>query len=1079
MEYRSIQGILRSIDVRNLSTTVPPCKWGDVLQEVRSRCPLILHFACHAEESAIRLFRREVDADTIRKALQSHNEQARKSGRGQVQLVVFNACCSNGHAEKLKGVVDFVIGHRGNLDDLDAVEFAHSFYDKFLQGQSLWSSMKTAKGCSSGYELHTNCDAKAFCLPMPEESSTDTVTEEEDTVMIRLFKENGFGKKARSLCEDMGIEDWKIEDLELLTDESLDELTETKLKSHEKKMFWKVVSKKLKEMSVRTAQLCSPAGDDTDLSENETIYETDKSDDHDSEDNSSQTEVVVARNAGDKENFEKHLTRFLRAFGKFSFNHQMSINVNKEMLQTEWTMCMLLWQRVAKDAKMHEESREKWNKCLSSPSPDNMMRTLDEILCRGDVTYTHWKNAKDAANKCKKRLASVVFLTHELVRALLPSDHSCRQEWDKWVMRDWSVNTEDGSQVIKRMNTFMWSQVEAIRVITNVIETQSYVCYMHMHKVASLILFEYLETYRKINASDDCKRVSCTSSPLEGFSLFASSSGRIFSLQKISLRDRRMIKRNLKTLASLPSCLLLFLGPSRRAEGLLEDDGRSILTEHQRAKASECEEAMMRRRGVHLRGPAGTGKTFMALHMMLRELEKDRSCCVLFVLRSEGFVHFIAQWMLSMARWKLVDAGLFDRILFSLRGERGWDGPFRVTEGEGELRRQEGTIKLLLGDESEYKYVVVDEAHHAFSDREATEYIKTKCHEKAKMMLMSDSSQADVPSIAYPGDLQDVYLTEVVRNSQRTMTASFLFQRGISTAQVSCYHKVAGRPVRPYVFPSISGNERSCQASDYVPHVVGAVKEAMVEYPENLNRQIAILVHEKLVREGLRQALQERLDQDTHFQSRFKLIDTTEAWKTTRAGDDWSERENIIFDTVGNFDGMESKIVIAVGLDEESSADVDLQRSLLYRAITRALNEGIVMLVNHRVEGGLLSFLDGVKFEDKFDAEKEKKKIDKTPWEHVDPKGKVEILHSFREAGTKMEADSKKAKGKGKREMNDTTKLSSTSTQLPSPSEITSSTPLKVSTASDVVSPNNGQESGKLALVLPSHSYVSHLETSH
>ena len=122
------------------------------------------------------------------------------------------------------------------------------------------------------------------------------------------------------------------------------------------------------------------------------------------------------------------------------------------------------------------------------------------------------------------------------------------------------------------------------------------------------------------------------------------------------------------------------MGPLQRADGLLGEEGRSILTAHQQEKAKQCEQAMERRRGVHLQGPAGTGKTFMALHMMLRELEKDRICSVLFLLLSEAFVFFIAQWVSSMVRWKIVDDGLFDRIFFSFCGERGWDGPYSMTK---------------------------------------------------------------------------------------------------------------------------------------------------------------------------------------------------------------------------------------------------------------------------------------------------------------------------------------------------------------------------------------------------------------
>eukprot|EP00960_Hanusia_phi_P017652 519928-Hanusia_phi.AAC.1 len=125
------------------------------------------------------------------------------------------------------------------------------------------------------------------------------------------------------------------------------------------------------------------------------------------------------------------------------------------------------------------------------------------------------------------------------------------------------------------------------------------------------MLFEYLETYKKEKMATMPKQSGIDSSMwrvLEGFSMFASSSCQVFALQKISARNLRTIRRRLRVLARLPGRLWLLLGPSRRAEGLLGEEGRSVLTDHQKHKAKECEEAMARRRGVHLRGPAGTGK---------------------------------------------------------------------------------------------------------------------------------------------------------------------------------------------------------------------------------------------------------------------------------------------------------------------------------------------------------------------------------------------------------------------------------------------------------------------------------------
>ncbi|EKX41240.1 hypothetical protein GUITHDRAFT_142158 [Guillardia theta CCMP2712] len=988
-EYNYIHAIMSATDANNLSRTYSSI-WGDVMKEIK-RQPLILHFSCHSDREAIMLFRQNVVPETIMVALQAHNEEARRSGAAEVQLVVLNACFSDEHARRLATVVDFAIGHKGGLIDQLAISFAQTLYDNLFQGRSLLCSWNMAEGCSAGYRLYGRRDASAFCLPTPEKETEKARENKEETEMVRFFKEQGFTKIAERLCKELEIEDWKLEGLQYLTEDSLDELTETRLLPHQKKKLWRVIRKKVLEMSDRTAQLCAPG----DLSEADTMSQSELSDRSDSEDETCQSELVIARNVGNKDDFEIHMTCFLQGFGRFSGSPQITINDSRQVMETEggsgggggeWTMCMLLWLKVVKDARMGEEWREKWDRCIAqSASQNKLLRMLDTILEHGDVKYKYWNRDKLAEWGRKKRFASVVFLTDELVSACLPDKESCRRAWHRRVMKDWDVNKEDVGQILGRMNKFLWSRAEAIEIITNVIETGSYVCYMRMEKIASLILFEYLETYKREKMAEttrEGKHVSSLPSLFQGFSLLASSSSKQFALQKISSQRLREIRSNLRVLARLPSRLLRFMGPARRAEGLLEEDGRSILTAHQKEKARQCELAMQRGRGVHLRGPAGTGKTFMALHMMLKELERDRVCSILFLLRSEAFVFFIAHWVGSMARWRLVDEGLFGRIFFSFRREGGWDGPFWMTEeGGGELRRREKQMEILGENESEYKFVVIDEAHHVYCDREARDYIELKRYDKARMMLMSESSQADVTDISYPQWLEDVYLTEVVRNSNRTMTASLLFQKGISIDAVSCHHNVSGRPVKPYIF-SLGSSDN--QAREYATYIVEVMREVMVEYPGNLDRKIAILVHERLVQLNLKQILQDHLDKDSALPSSFKLIAAVDAWKTTRGREDESDDQNIIFDTVANFDGMESKVVIAVGLDEKvTDEDLNLHRSLLYRAITRALKEGTVMIVNHRVEQGLLSFLDGLRFANKFDAEDEKEKISKKPWIHL------------------------------------------------------------------------------------------------
>eukprot|EP00960_Hanusia_phi_P061968 764999-Hanusia_phi.AAC.3 len=91
--------------------------------------------------------------------------------------------------------------------------------------------------------LALNEEYEKIQASMSLSQATEALTEGE-SAMVRFFQENGFSKKARALCEELGIEDWNLQDLEYLTEESLDDLTETKLRMHEKKKLWNVISEK-------------------------------------------------------------------------------------------------------------------------------------------------------------------------------------------------------------------------------------------------------------------------------------------------------------------------------------------------------------------------------------------------------------------------------------------------------------------------------------------------------------------------------------------------------------------------------------------------------------------------------------------------------------------------------------------------------------------------------------------------------------------------------------------------------------------------------------------------------------------
>ena len=73
------------------------------------------------------------------------------------------------------------------------------------------------------------------------------------------------------------------------------------------------------------------------------------------------------------------------------------------------------------------------------------------------------------------------------------------------------------------------------------------------------------------------------------------------------------------------------------------------LTPHQKKKLKECMDK--KHDGLHLRAPAGAGKTFIALHWILDVFGKSKDAKVLFVAQNEALVMFVAKWLYHRLRY--------------------------------------------------------------------------------------------------------------------------------------------------------------------------------------------------------------------------------------------------------------------------------------------------------------------------------------------------------------------------------------------------------------------------------------------
>jgi hypothetical protein len=386
------------------------------------------------------------------------------------------------------------------------------------------------------------------------------------------------------------------------------------------------------------------------------------------------------------------------------------------------------------------------------------------------------------------------------------------------------------------------------------------------------------------------------------------------------------------------------------------------LTPHQQDKIQVC---MDFQNDVHIKAPAGAGKTFVALHVMLELLKNDSGAQVLFVSRNKALPCFVAAWVAK----RLVGASTRDDVLQRIRllFHPFASGPHGVQLEGGRLELVSPCMLAPANDRHQFHLVVVDEAHHVYGGgdemRRQVEAFVTAG--KTRRLLLSDVSQASDSTVGehYPPGMVEVMLTEVVRSSRRIVAGAMAFQTGAMEALMQCHHESAGPPLKSFLF-RVSQEDASRRHMLYADQVVQGILHIMSQFPGlQMHQRLAILVPDSafliIFTEQLRQAL--GAQQQT---ADWKLVDAEHSFSAGIIPTPPGSTTDIVLDSVSNFDGLERLIVIAVGLDSsiDAASEALETRSRLYRAISRA--HMMVVVVNELLQGGWLEWLTRVKLGD-------------------------------------------------------------------------------------------------------------------
>eukprot|EP00942_MAST-04A_sp_MAST-4A-sp1_P015362 g15362.t1 len=427
------------------------------------------------------------------------------------------------------------------------------------------------------------------------------------------------------------------------------------------------------------------------------------------------------------------------------------------------------------------------------------------------------------------------------------------------------------------------------------------------------------------------------------------------------------------------------------------------LTKDQKEYIDKYEKNKNQYKCVHIDGPAGSGKTFIALYIIVQTLLKlvkvTQEKCILVVCTKNSLAMFLARWILIRILSK-------DPILYTDNESKGESNNNMVdpamilncihfcTKDIGATPKQL-QFKILKHDVvglefvnitkavSDYELFVVDEAHHMIVGEDPIwENIRGNYFFKAKQrVLLSDSSQNPVRmndielNINYMtrGDakkLHKIQLKDVIRSTKRITMSSNLFRKRDEI--VKCANDKYGDAVKFFVVK----RDTESIIGLYVEETVNALKWACKkvcneeESYQGLDNRVSIILpdndprtHKHFDNDTFKAQLQTRLDKFTIV--KFKMVDAQAMFSTFPQLRKPDQPVQVVVDTISYQDGLEYDVAVLVGFErklDEMKEKLEHDKSIIYRSITRA-KQLVAIVFKQMDEGWFTSIYDGTTYD--------------------------------------------------------------------------------------------------------------------
>eukprot|EP00434_Breviolum_minutum_P027950 symbB.v1.2.024729.t1/scaffold2363.1/size81248/2 len=390
---------------------------------------------------------------------------------------------------------------------------------------------------------------------------------------------------------------------------------------------------------------------------------------------------------------------------------------------------------------------------------------------------------------------------------------------------------------------------------------------------------------------------------------------------------------------------------------------QSKLTKHQRLTYEKMQKA--KSSFLHLSAVAGAGKTFLAVQMVIETL-KNSAGQILFVAPNLPLCFYFIRWLGRRGMHEEIFLeSLLDRVVV-----RTPDTNFMKLTIQG--GRLVGSPSSTLS-KSKFDLTVVDESHDIFKQPDVLETGFLSQVDTKRWLVLSNLSQSSVLNPAFPADMTEVRLTEVVRCTKRIVAGAAAFHATPDDKEGLGSLCPDGPPLKTYLFEAATADAVK-DYGKYVEHTLSAIHFIVHSYASlSLHHRLALLVSDDDFRkefepkldEALRDGFRNRTFGFTTFEDSMSVLPLDLLAEGLEHKD---HEEVIILDTVEHAKGLEQLFVICIDLDSKiSDSEIDVAtRARIYQGLTRAQLHAVV--VNQLVKGGWLEFLGLIESQvDKFD----------------------------------------------------------------------------------------------------------------